>query len=121
MANWAFGRFLCKSDARECGAAEQRPYTQWHLYHEEGEIACVRLHGDRAATRKGWFLAALYYGGGRLVSEPFRLLLSDTTIPAEKRDSGKETEASLHNYQSAWLERHERDDASIATDQPYYQ
>jgi hypothetical protein len=40
-------------------------------------------------------------------------------IPRREVNIGKETEASLLNYQSAWFERHERDDASIATDKPY--
>jgi hypothetical protein len=56
------------------------------LYHKEDEIACVRLHGGWPA-RVGvgsWQPCCPALAGGRLVSELFRLLLPDTTIPAEK-------------------------------------
>ena len=38
--------------------------------------------------------------------------------PSQRVNLRKETEASLLNYQPAWFERHECDDA---TDKPYYQ
>jgi len=40
--------------------------VQWRLYHEEAEIACVRLNGRWPLHVAGWFLAALGLGSSRI-------------------------------------------------------
>jgi hypothetical protein len=89
--------------------------------YEEGEIACVRLYG-RWPPRVGI--------GSWQPCDPYcRIAVSyrscfDDYVPIQRslaESEPQETEASLLNYQSAWFERHERDDASIATDKPYCQ
>jgi hypothetical protein len=77
-----FWALSCTSDAENAGQ-QSRDVYEMALYHKEHEIACVRLHGGWPA-RVGVGSCHLCLQRDRLVSERFRLLLSDTTIPAEK-------------------------------------
>jgi hypothetical protein len=75
----AFGTaFLVLSGVPIMRGSRAETCTLWHLYHEEGEIACAHLW---QLGRRGWVPGSHREEDSRLVSELFRLLLSDTTVP----------------------------------------